>query len=57
MNRTNKRPGFGALRGANNPRITVGPNAPNNPQPNDLWFDTTASPGTWKYWNGSAWTT
>ena len=55
--RASKRAGYGVLRGASNSRITVNDTAPINPKKYDLWFDIAASPGTWKYWNGSAWTT
>lgn len=59
MGRGEKRAGFGSLTGATNVRITVGTNSPTNPKDNELWFDTTTSPGTWKYFkkSTSTWTT
>lgn len=59
MGRNDKRAGFGVLSGATNVRITVGPNAPTNPKDKELWFDTTSSPGTWKWYDKSTstWTT
>ena len=54
--RTSKRAGYGVLRGASNPRITVRDTAPINPIYGDIWVDVT-TPGTpvWNYWDGSAW--
>ena len=54
--RVTKRPGFGVLRGANNPRITVSDTAPLNPKYGDIWVDvTTPATPVWNYWDGSAW--
>ena len=49
--RAANKPGFGFNRGAVNPKIHVGDTAPSNPKDRDLWFDTTASPGTWKWYD------
>jgi hypothetical protein len=49
--RSSRRPGNGAHIGSLNPSIHVGVTAPVNPRDNDLWFNTTASPGTWYYYN------
>jgi len=56
--RVGKRPGYNTLRGSTNPKITVNSTAPLNPKHKDLWFDTTASPGTWKWYDAdtTTWT-
>lgn len=57
MSRATSRAGFGPVRGSLNPQITIGTTPPANPKLNHLWLDTTASPATWKYWDGTAWQT
>jgi hypothetical protein len=57
--RSSRRPGTGVHFGSLNPAIHVGDTSPKNPRDKDLWFDTTASPGTWKYYDldTDTWTT
>lgn len=56
MGRSQRRAGYGGLRGATNPRITVSANAPTNPQKYDIWVDiTTPATPVWNYYDGSAW--
>jgi len=49
--RSSRRPGVSVNRGSLNPKITVSTTAPLNPKNKDMWFDITASPGTWKYYD------
>ena len=55
VSRSVRRPGFGPMIGASNPKITVSLTAPRLPKLHDLWLNITASPAVWKWWDGSAW--
>jgi len=56
MGRSQRRAGYGNLRGATNPRITVSATAPNDPLTYDIWVDiTTPTAPVWNYWDGTAW--
>lgn len=57
MSRAGKRVGFGANRGATNPKTTVSTVAPSRPKKYDIWHDISTSPLVTKYWDGSAWQT
>lgn len=51
ISRSARRPGLGEHIGSINPSIHVGDTEPKKPRDKDLWFDTTASPGTWKFYD------
>lgn len=53
MSRSSRRPGNGPHFASLNPSIHVGSTQPKSPNDLDLWFDTTASPGTWKYYDAN----
>lgn len=53
--RAQKRPGFGVLRGALNPKMTLSVTAPNSPQKYDIWID--VSNDEFNYYDGADWVT
>jgi hypothetical protein len=53
--RAQKRAGFGVLRGALNPKMTLSVTAPNSPSKYDIWIDT--STDEFNYWDGADWVT
>lgn len=53
MGRSEKRAGFGTMRGSLNPKFTPSLTAPNSPKKYDVWLDLTND--ALKYWDGSNW--
>jgi hypothetical protein len=51
--RQSKRPGFGILRGASNPPITISFTSPKNPSDYHIWIDMTDN--KMYYFLGSSW--
>lgn len=52
--RSQKRAGYGNLRGATNKRITTSANEPKSPQSEDLWIDASYDPPLLKRYDAAA---
>lgn len=53
VSRSVRRPGYGTLVGAQNPKITVSATAPSFPKDKELWFDISTAPAVWKWWDAA----
>lgn len=54
MGRPNNRGGFGINKGSLNPPIFIGATAPQEPQHKDIWFNTSTSPATIKWYDSAS---